>query len=428
MARFLPFPLGLCLLFLACSAVGAAPVLEGTAPPEGTGPEGVEAAPDGSGSVAPAEASPPAAPRTVTPTPPFTAVVVVNSANVRGGPSTNHFPLARLPKGTKVEVLERAFDWYRIAPPEGVFCWVHKDLVKLAPDGKSGMVTGRNVNIRGDSILGHPPLRSDVVDQVDEGTRVTVVGRSGDFLRIRPTPGAKVYVKADLLAPAAGGAVGAGSDTGSASAHPSARAATEVEPALAAFHKAEEALRAERLKSPAEWDLAKLAALYKEVLERASTERVKAAARSRLEYLDRLVLLKQTIEEVKRTRRETEEELKAIEERRKAEEADRAARRRAEAPHYTVTGILRPLVLGDGRIRFKLVDPDQPSNILCVVEGKRSALEPLLDRRVGIDGRFRVTGKWPVRVIEVSAIEPLEKTSAGETHIARPPAATVPEE
>jgi len=407
MLRFLPTLVPLCAVL--STGLLAAPILD-VDPSSVVLTPAEEPVPD---TPKPAETTMPVALTAVAP--PFTGVITATTANVRGGPSANHYPLARLTRGTEVKVLKRSFAWYQIAPPAGVFCWVHKDLARVEADGKTGTITSRNVNIRGDSILGHTPIKSDVVDQVGTGTRVTVVGRDGDFLRIEPTAGVKVYVHADLVAPKGGEVVAERTEPSVAGPRP------RQDLVVSAFGKAEEALKAERLKPPAEWDLDTLTALYKAVLEKATTARAKAVVTSRLQYVERLTRLKATLATVERGRQETEQALKAIEARRAADEAARAADRRAKRD-YTVTGILKTLVLSDGRPRFKLVHSDDPNRILCVVEGDVAALKPLVDRRVGIDGRFKVTDRWPVRLLQVASVEALE--TGDDTRIARPPART----
>jgi uncharacterized protein YgiM (DUF1202 family) len=367
----------------------------------------------------PAEIAPSTAPPRAVPAValPFVAVVTASTAHVRGGPSTNHFPLARLDRGTEVKVLKQMFGWYQIEPPKGVFCWIHKDFVTLSADGKSGTVTGQNVNVRGDSILGHDALRSDVVTQVSAGAAVTVVGAAGDFLRIGPPAGAKVYIHADLVVPKDATAVAADL-SGAAEPRPTPGAGAAVPDSLNA---AEEALAAERLKDPRTWDLDRLAALYREVLDRNPSAYVKAVVESRLAYIDRLVQLRATLDTVDRGRQATEAALRAIEERRAAEEAALAARPVETA--YTASGLLQTLELSDGRPRYKLVSPDDPQRILCVVEGDVDTLRALVDRRVGITGQFRVTAEWPVKVLRVTGIEALAAGGAG-TRIALPPAPT----
>lgn len=345
---------------------------------------------------------------------PFIGLIRADDVNVRGGPSMNHFPLVRLKRDTEVEVIGRVFGWYRIKPPEGVFCWIHKNYVQVASDGTTGLVTGDNVNIRGDSILGHEAIRSDVVDQVGRGTAVAVVGEAGDFLRIKATEGTRCFVSEEMIVAKSG--VGMAAE--GVPARPALRPA-ETDTALADFKAAEQALFDERLKKPEEWDIDRLRGQYQAVLTRAATPRLKVAVEARLAYLEQLASLKVTLDEVARGRQETEAALAAIAERAAAQEAQRTARETAPQPAYTVTGILEKLELSDGRPRFKLVAADDPERILCIIDGAPMDLAPLVGRRVGINGTLKVSAQWPVKVIEVAAVQGLAPGDG--TRLAKPP-------
>ena len=402
-----------CSLFMLLLSVALAPWLGYAAPITDVDPDALTTPGATPPTPAPGAAPEPAPAAAVPAEPPFTGVISAATVNARGGPSVNHFPLIRLKRDTEVDVVKEVFGWYQIKAPRGVFCWVHKDLVLLDAGGKAGAIRGENVNVRGDSILGHPPIRSDVVDQVSKGTRVIVVGTEGDFLRIEPTAGARVFVRADMVTPKGAGAVG-----------PEPAAVTPAPPkpadvAAEAFKKAETALQEERLKAPSEWDLDGLDKLYGDAAEKAVTPRMKAVVKARLDYLARLRTLKATLDAVAQGRKQTEAELTAIEERRLAAEAAARAAAKETKPAFAVTGVLETLELTDGKRRFKLVDADDRQRILCVVEGDAAQLTPLVGRRVGINGTFKVSGQWPVKVVLVSAVSAI---NAGDgTRIARPP-------
>lgn len=56
--------------------------------------------------------------------PPRTLKVVVERANLRAGPGTEHDRVATVESGTKLEADARSGDWFRVATPEGVSGWI----------------------------------------------------------------------------------------------------------------------------------------------------------------------------------------------------------------------------------------------------------------------------------------------------------------
>jgi SH3-like domain-containing protein len=416
MARFLPV---LALVGALTSGALAAPILDD---PVVVVPPTVSPSPP---AVVPAPAAASGGPTTppgIVPVsrlagPPFTGAVRVDGVYVRGGPSKNHFPVGRLARGAEVEVLRQTFDWYQIKPPAGVFCWIHKNYVTLDATGKAGVVTGDNVNVRGDSIQGHDPVKSDVVDRLSKGAHVTVVGTQGDWLRIEPPATASVFVSAGLVTPRDGEMAVAAVEPGAGADETLAPAATAAEDAL---DRAEQAYRTERLKKPAEWDLAKLTGLYRDVQANTPDERTKAIAENRLAYLDQLAKVREAIADVERGRQEARARLDAERQRLLAEEAARREAKTADEVTYAISGVLDSLHLPDGKPRFKLVDPDNRQQMLCVVEGTVEKLTPLIGRRVGIQGEFRLSPYFSVKVIQAEVVTVIR--SPDETRTAQPPA------
>lgn len=61
---------------------------------------------------------------------PFQGRVQGEGINVRSGNNVNYESLARLKDGTTVVVTGESYGWYRILPPEGVTFWVHQELIQ----------------------------------------------------------------------------------------------------------------------------------------------------------------------------------------------------------------------------------------------------------------------------------------------------------
>lgn len=59
------------------------------------------------------------------------AVVIVNKANLRAGPSLKDSPLLEVSKGTRLVVETRQGSWYRVMAPNGKRAWVSSDVVNF---------------------------------------------------------------------------------------------------------------------------------------------------------------------------------------------------------------------------------------------------------------------------------------------------------
>jgi len=118
--------------------------------------------------------------------------VTANDLYVRSGPSVNHYTIAKLHAGDRVNIVGEAGDWYEILPPPGTFSLLSADYVDSA-DGKHGVVSGDNVRVRAGSLLNKNKYTVQV--KLSKGAEVDIVGREPDgFLRIKPPKGATLWV------------------------------------------------------------------------------------------------------------------------------------------------------------------------------------------------------------------------------------------
>jgi len=67
---------------------------------------------------------------------------------VRSGPGEGYYATMKLDKGTSVTVVGIKFDWLKIVPPDGSFCYVAKAFVDKRGDGNVGRVNKPEVNVR----------------------------------------------------------------------------------------------------------------------------------------------------------------------------------------------------------------------------------------------------------------------------------------
>src|SRR5579862_1996100 len=65
--------------------------------------------------------------------------MVNSTAFIRSAPSDTSYPTLKLDKGAEVTVVGERFNWLKIVPPEGSFCYVAKAYVNRAGNGSVGV-------------------------------------------------------------------------------------------------------------------------------------------------------------------------------------------------------------------------------------------------------------------------------------------------
>jgi SH3-like domain-containing protein len=134
----------------------------------------------------------------------FVATVTDNRVNVRSGAGTAYYEIGQLGKGDLVYVVGSSKDWYKILPPNGMFCMIAKEFVEADAGGISGgTVKGDYINVRaGSAVSKRDP--SAVVAVVRKGTHVRILGSTDTYYEIAPPDQAYVYVSAQYIKPAGG--------------------------------------------------------------------------------------------------------------------------------------------------------------------------------------------------------------------------------
>src|SRR3954464_15320719 len=64
------------------------------------------------------------------------AVINADGVYVRSGPGDNYYPTTKLNKDMPVTVVGEKFDWLKIAPPKGSFCYVAKAFIDKTSETK----------------------------------------------------------------------------------------------------------------------------------------------------------------------------------------------------------------------------------------------------------------------------------------------------
>ena len=152
---------------------------------------------------------------------PYVGQIATKSLNVRAGPSTNYYVVARLQEGGFVRVVGEESGWLAIAPPAGCFSLIAAQYVDRTNDTR-GVVNTDAVRVRaGSNLSGH---NYAVQTKLQKGAIVKILGQAdGQFLKIEPPADAKMWVTADYIKRTNGAP--ASTDVQLAAAEPDAKAA-----------------------------------------------------------------------------------------------------------------------------------------------------------------------------------------------------------
>jgi uncharacterized protein YgiM (DUF1202 family) len=136
--------------------------------------------------------------------------VKVDEAHVRSGPGTSYSSYGTRAKGTKVYVVGRKGDWAKVRTPGG-YGWMLSDLLtddagagrQLAGTSTSGSASDEGgspswIKVDSARVRSGPGDDYEVYGTRDKGTKVYVVGRQGDWAKVK-TPGGVGWIHTDLL-------------------------------------------------------------------------------------------------------------------------------------------------------------------------------------------------------------------------------------
>jgi SH3-like domain-containing protein len=129
----------------------------------------------------------------------FAGQINSNAVYVRSGPGENYYATLKLDKGATVTVVGLKFDWLKINPPDGSFCYVAKAYVEKRGDGTVGRVTKPDLNVRAGSDLN--AMKTTVQTKLDQNEDVTILGEQDEYFKIKPPAGAYLYVNKQFVDP-----------------------------------------------------------------------------------------------------------------------------------------------------------------------------------------------------------------------------------
>jgi len=125
---------------------------------------------------------------------PFLAEVSKESVNVRAGPNTNFEKIDILKKGSRVVVLGRSYEWYKIKLLPTTKSYIRSDYLDILKGGTVALVLGDNVNIRSSA-----NSEAASLGEVKKGTLVKVLGQASGWCRLEPVAGTAAWVHQDFL-------------------------------------------------------------------------------------------------------------------------------------------------------------------------------------------------------------------------------------
>jgi hypothetical protein len=126
-------------------------------------------------------------------------VIMSNAVFVRCGPGENYYPTLKLDKGAKVKVVGAKFDWLKVVPPEGSFCYVARLYVDRHGDGSVGRVNKDSINVRAGSALS--ALKIGILCELNQGEEVEILGEEQEYFRIKPPARAYLYINKKFVEP-----------------------------------------------------------------------------------------------------------------------------------------------------------------------------------------------------------------------------------
>ncbi|MFW6154610.1 MAG: hypothetical protein ACOC95_05280 [Planctomycetota bacterium] len=353
----------------------------------------------------------------------YTGRITRDNVYIRSGGSQNYYPVMKLSAPAPVEVVGRAGDWLKIAPPAGAFSLVAKRYVDA--EGQIGTVTGDRVTVRTGS-LEQPSMMTTVQGYLSSGGTVRIVGQTEEYYKIAPPAGTVLYVYAayvervdedepDAAAPATAEAVATTQPAAPATQPAATRPAEPVEPTaeqkrrarIEAFKILEEALIAEWDKPLEERDLEGFLERYR-ALDVPADSPLARQVDYRLRFLEQAIQRRRGAREVeamgesaRRQRRLLIAGLRGI-----------TGEPREIQDIITVTGQLSASLvyqgLGGTPKRWVLADAQDPSQLMYVEsDTAATALNRAIGWKVRLTGKRVYDAKIQAHVLHVRDIERL---------------------
>lgn len=129
-----------------------------------------------------------------------TATVKTDGLNLRSEPNTTSAIQATLPVGSKLTVLEKQVDWYRISTADGKTGWVAGWHITVnqpsmpTPSGPYVTIMNSDTNVRSGPSTDHA-----VIKQVQPGEKYGIANKSGEWFQVNFPDGSTGYIAGWLV-------------------------------------------------------------------------------------------------------------------------------------------------------------------------------------------------------------------------------------
>jgi SH3-like domain-containing protein len=126
-----------------------------------------------------------------------------DNVNLRSGPGTSYAVLMKLADGTRLEVIDEASEWYKVATARGTVGWISADYFTVEGSGSSSGGTQRpdtvvaNIVDDGVNLRGGPGTSYGSLGKLGADVQVEVLGREGDWFYVRSPRGTVGWVSAE---------------------------------------------------------------------------------------------------------------------------------------------------------------------------------------------------------------------------------------
>ena len=141
--------------------------------------------------------SPPASAQTEA----YQAEIIENRVLIRSGAGRAYYEVGQLRRGDTVTVQNELFGWYRITPPQDVFCFIERKNVDAKNDGSRGVVNTDDTNVMAAHVGGGPADSYRTLLKLGRGDTVEIVDTVSNVYKIRPPEGAYVYLPPNTIEP-----------------------------------------------------------------------------------------------------------------------------------------------------------------------------------------------------------------------------------
>jgi uncharacterized protein YgiM (DUF1202 family) len=332
-----------------------------------------------------------------------------DKVHLRSGPHTKFQSLKMLEKGLKITVLGDEGDFYLIKCPAEVPVWISASFLVIT--GEFGAVKGTNINLRA------KPVNGDVVGSVSEPTKMKVMEKKDDWIKVEAPVTTKVYVSKSFVkiiveTPKA-------SDTPHVKTTPSQSPTpvktptpTPTDEITKKFENAEKLFaEAEGTKDILAADFSAPMRLYKDILTDPAAAKLHEEAERKIARCDFWLAYQEAARDLKGQKEELQkklDELKKELERKLKELADERAKKAEKEEEFLATGWVYSIggVIGKPATH-RLV---QGGKVLYLLKSDSFKLDDFWGQFVGVKGDVLPQPEgWEAQIIVVKDIKVLDE-------------------